>query len=347
MFKYLTFISLCAGMSCAADFITGQAARAVLGQPTFTAQLSGASDTVFGGIGGLAYANNTLFATDANRLGLLPNDNRVLIFNNIQQMIPAADAEIPDYSGRCPVCGGTASVVVGQPDFTTVAQVIPPTQSSLRLPTAVASDGKILAVADTANNRILIWKSIPALNGQPADFVLGQLNFTTVARNTVTASSLRGPQGVWVQGGRLFVADTQNNRVLIWNSIPTQNNQPADLVLGQPNFTSAPPVNQIDLALPATADTMLSPVSVSVSSDGSRLLVTDLGFNRVLIWNSIPTRTKQAADVEIGQPNLTTSIPNDVRELCASNGTDSSGNATYPSRCASTLSFPRYALSDG
>jgi hypothetical protein len=91
MFKYLTFLSLCAGMSCAADFVTGQAARAVLGQPTFTAQNAGASDTVIGSIGGLAYAANTLFAADANRLGLLPNNNRVLIFNNIGQMVCAGD----------------------------------------------------------------------------------------------------------------------------------------------------------------------------------------------------------------------------------------------------------------
>src|SRR6185295_14371491 len=136
---------------------------------------------------------------------------------------------------------------------TTVTQVTPPTQSSLRLPLAVASDGRILAVADTSNNRILIWKSIPAVNGQNADIVLGQPDFNTVGRLTVNASAMRGPQGVWIQDGRLFVADTQNNRVLIWNSIPTQNNQPADLVLGQPNFTSAPAVNQVDLGITASA----------------------------------------------------------------------------------------------
>ena len=52
--------------------------------------------------------------------------------------------------------------------------------------------------------------------------------------------SFRAPQGVWVQNGKLFVADTGNNRVMIWNSIPSKNNQPADLVLGQPNFTTSP-----------------------------------------------------------------------------------------------------------
>ena len=333
--------NLCSGQT----YLTGQAARAVIGQTTFDGQVSGTSNTSFGGIGGLAYANGTLYATDANRLGLLPNNNRVLAFGNIQQQLPAADAEIAPYTGRCPVCGGGASLVIGQPDFSSAAQITPPTQASLRTPTAVATDGQVLAIADTANNRILIWHSLPTVNGQPADTVLGQPNFFTVGRNTVAANTLRGPQGVWIQNGKLYVADTQNNRVVIWNEIPTQNNQPADMVLGQPNLTSAPPINQTNTSLPTTASIMLSPVSVS--SDGTHLFVADLGYNRVLIWNEIPTQNQQPADLELGQLNFTNSIANDSTELCASNGTDSSGNPTYPALCATTMNFPRFVLSDG
>src|SRR6058998_2157370 len=120
MLKYFAVLSVCAGFSYSADFVTGQAARAVIGQSSFTSQNSGASDTLLGAAGGLAYAGNTLFVADANRLGLLPNNNRVLIFPNIQQMVPAADADIPYFSGRCPVCVGRAAVAVGQPDFITV-----------------------------------------------------------------------------------------------------------------------------------------------------------------------------------------------------------------------------------
>jgi hypothetical protein len=72
---------------------------------------------------------------------------------------------------------------------------------------------------------------------QPADIVLGQADFThAVVTDPPTASSLRGPQGVWIQDGKLFVADSQDYRILIWNTIPTSNNQPADLVLGQSSF---------------------------------------------------------------------------------------------------------------
>ena len=97
-----------------------------------------------------------------------------------------------------------------------------------------------LAVADTDHNRVLIWNRIPLTNNANADVVLGQANFTSTAipGQVPTAKSLRGPQGVWIQNGKLFVADTQNNRVLIWNSIPTQNGAAADVVLGQKDFTS-------------------------------------------------------------------------------------------------------------
>ena len=86
-----------------------------------------------------------------------------------------------------------------------------------------------MAVADTDNNRVLVWNSIPNNNNQAADIVLGQENFTTVtAPRGVPGQRMRGPQGVWMQGQRLFVADSGHSRVLIWNSMPTRSFQPAD-----------------------------------------------------------------------------------------------------------------------
>jgi uncharacterized protein (TIGR03437 family) len=343
MLKYCAVFSLCAATGLAADFMTGMSARAVIGQTTFTSQNSGASNTLLGGVGGIAYANNTLFVTDANRLGNVPINNRVLIFNNISHMLPSATAEIGPNTGRCPVCVQGANLALGQPDFTSIN--FSTTAAGMRLPTSVATDGRTLAVADTANNRVLIWKQIPSQMGQPADIVLGQPDFTTVQQVVVNQTSLRAPQGVWIQNGRIFVADTQNNRVMIWNSFPTKNNQPADLVLGQPNFTTSPNLDLTKSSLTAAANTLLNPVGVS--SDGVRLIVTDLGFNRVLIWNTIPTKTQQPADIEIGQKDFTTSEFNDNNDLCVSTGADASGNPMYPSICNRTLSFPRFALSDG
>jgi len=42
-----------------------------------------------------------------------------------------------------------------------------------------------------------------------------------------------------------------------------------------------------------------------------------------------------------------TAVSNNSAALCASNGTDEEGNPTYPDRCKATLSFPRFALTDG
>ncbi len=323
----------------------------------------------FGAVQGLAYANNTLFVVDSNLHGLVPPvNNRVLIYNNISSFIYPPLDPVPQ-GGRCPVCVGTpsvgqASVVLGQPDFTTVTNPYT-TQSGFRNPTFVATNGTILVVSDTDNNRVLIWNTIPTTIDQPADVVLGQTNFTTVQQPPLlSSSSLRGPQGVWVQGTQVFVADTQNHRIMVWNNIPTANNQPADLVLGEPNFTTAPPSTTSNL--PATASNLFSPVSVT--SDGQRLYVTDLGHNRVLIWNSIPTQNAQPADIVVGQQNMTSELDNGVNPTCVSTTTDadgyptfsgctpticpstqndSAGSPLYPARCGFSMSYPRYALSDG
>ena len=397
-------------------------------------------------MGGLAYANNTLFVADSNHIQATPSDNRVLIYNNVSQFIYSPTADIPQ-GLRCPVCFGVpalpggANVVLGQPDFVTttsntsgvsypitgatnsspivvgvanttgvtlgsivsisgvggdtaangtwqVSDVTPTTVTlagttgngnytgggllsvpqvsalGMQNPTAVASDGQILVVADTDNNRVLIWNSIPAAIDAPPDIVLGQVDFNTVQRAATNSTSLRGPQGVWIQGTRLFVADTGNHRVMVWNNIPTANNQPADYVLGEPNFTAAPPITSSDV--PPLANNLYSPVSVS--SDGQHLFVADLAHNRVLIWNSIPTQNQQPADVVVGQPDMTSETQNNVLGTCVTNGTDSDNNPTYPAgcttfcpldgidsdnnpmypqRCGLTLSYPRFVLSDG
>ena len=343
---FLSFLAT-AGFAAAQGLFPGQAARLVIGQPNFTAQANGADQNQLGAPGGLAYVNGKLFVADANRFGAAPLHHRVLLFNNFGANLPAVTSEFPVSGARCPACIGTADAVIGQSDFISSDYSLKPTADTVRLPTAVASDGQRLAVADTDNNRILIWNSIPLTNKKAADVVIGQADFTSAkVFRPPNNKSLLGPQGVWFQGGKLYVADTQNHRVLVWNTIPTSNNKEADLVLGQANFNTAAELDLTKASIDPKNNNLLNPVSVS--SDGVRLYVSDLGFNRVLIWNTIPTQSTQAADVVVGQPDFTSAISNNVAALCESTGTDDTTKALlYPPVCAKTIQYPRFALGDG
>ncbi len=198
--------------------------------------------------------------------------------------------------------GAEATTVIGQPDFATTDNACD--DRSLAFPEDVfVGHGKLL-VADSANNRVLIWNTLPTGNEAPADLVLGQQSFTQCASNDVdgngtsesapAASTLNNPTGVWTDGTRLVVADNFNNRVLIWNQFPTTRGQAADVVLGQSSFTTM---------AAATSPTGLSK-PYFVNSTGLQLFVADHQNNRVLVWNQFPTQSGAAADFALGQPDL-------------------------------------------
>ena len=334
-------------------WVDNQAARLTIGQPFFTRQAPLSSRETIGGVGGVAYGGDILLIADGNRVGSLPLNNRVLIYRNVGSFLPKPDDELPQ-STVCPACVGLPDVVLGQPDFDTFT---PNVENGMQNPTGVATDGVRIAVADTDNNRVLIWHSIPTANGAAPDVVIGQADAINNAPGT-SATEMRGPQGVWFDGGKFFVADTQNSRILIYNSVPTATGATPDIVLGQPDFDTRPEPDLTQSNVEPTATGMLDPVSVTVS-DG-KLFVADLGFNRILIFNSIPTSNAMPADVVIGQPDMESNTTNNSSKLCEpleiprEEGDEDDPNAdlldtdeTFPFRCDRTLSFPRFAISDG
>ena len=157
-------------------------------------------------------------------------------------------------------------------------------------------------MSDTGNNRVLSWNSEPITDQQAADFVLGQVNFTSGSAGT-TSQAFSSPSGMATDGQKLILGDVYNSRVLIWNSTPATTQQAADIVLGQPDMTSGSYING-----GISSQSMSYPRAVSYYQ--GKLFVSDYYNNRILIWNSIPTTSQQVADAQIGQADFSSSDDN-------------------------------------
>ncbi|BAY66010.1 NHL repeat-containing protein [Calothrix brevissima NIES-22] len=198
----------------------------------------------------------------------------------------------------------SADWVIGQPDFNREGQNAKgtPGKATFSVPTGICACGAGLAVADAWNHRVLIWHKLPEDSHVPADLVLGQANFTDNEPNrgsqVAAANKMHWPYGICYHQGRLFVADTGNRRLLIWQQLPTENGQPADLVLGQPDMVSR---NENGGGSP-TASSMRW--CHDITFWGDNLVVADAGNNRVMIWQGIPTENNAPCAVVLGQKNF-------------------------------------------
>jgi len=118
-----------------------------------------------------------------------------------------------------------ADVLIGQRDFVTAEEFPyrPQGASRLRFPYAIASNGRSLAIGDTANNRLLFWNTLSSgeIASTSATAVLGQPNFDSNGENRWTAvlhDTLCWPYGICWNGDRIAIADSGNNRVMIWST---------------------------------------------------------------------------------------------------------------------------------
>src|ERR1043165_8335992 len=158
-------------------------------------------------------------------------------------------------------------------------------------------------IIDNGNSRVLNYPSAAAMaNGAAADFVLGQPNLTSGTANNggLSASSLFDPQGVAVDAaGNVFVADSHNNRVLMYTQ-PLTTDAIADVVIGQADFTTS--------ATGTTAATFNSPTRVALDRDGN-LYVADFNNSRVLRY-APPFVNGMNATLVLGQPDFVSGLAN-------------------------------------
>ena len=279
--QVLTFILLFSFIlpAPASAYTTNMNASIVVGSSNFTSLGSGTGPAIIGAAvrGIMVDPNGRLIVGDTTL-------NRILIWNQV----PTAN-------------GASADLVIGQANFTSISANRGGSiaANTLSGPVGVFSDGNKLFVDDRVNNRILIWNTFPTTNGQAADVVVGNSNFTTKATATCNATTFSDPYGIWVAQGKLFIADRVFNRILIYNSIPTANGASADTVVGQQDLTTCS-----SLAISAQS---FSDARYPVVDSNGRLFVADNARKRVLIWNSIPTTNFVSADVVVGQADFTSS----------------------------------------
>lgn len=126
-----------------------------------------------------------------------------------------------------------------------------------------------------------------------------------------TAAHLYAPRAVWTDGRIVVAADTGNHRVLIWDDVPSSDGAAAAVVLGQRDENSEGPA----AGGTSTANGMHLPTGVLVH-DG-RLIVADAWHHRVLVWDTVPTRTGTPPDLVLGQPDAETVTPNSGGEPTA------------------------------
>lgn len=184
----------------AAAKTNGGMADGVLGQSDYTSNTPLTSQTQMDAPRGVAFHGTTLYVAERNSRRVLRFDNAVGKGN-----------------------GAAADGVLGQSFFSTNMSAL--TQNGMVSPGRVAVDpgGRLYVSEGIGTNRILIFTDAAAkANGDPADFVLGQLNFTSpdpaTTQNRLRLDSHGGGLAIDYGNNLLVVSDDNNNRVMIFEA---------------------------------------------------------------------------------------------------------------------------------
>jgi len=217
--RLIAFILLVGSVLSASEFQDGQAARAVIGQPSFSAHDRGIVARA------LSISKGNLYVAD--------NIGHLLTYDVSQ----IGSARTPG----CPVCvvapqsaseqnvfeGVAASAVNGQNVAIADASSrhvmlwygVSPIQkpnvvlSGFANPVSVALDDQRLFVGDAGSHHVYIWNSLPHVAGQLPDVTLGM----SEGMDGVGADTIQTPAALASDGANLFVADSDAHRVLIFS----------------------------------------------------------------------------------------------------------------------------------
>lgn len=272
----------------------GEVALNVLGQNDFTSKVfTSTQSSILGGVG-LAFdaATNRLFATDSS-------NNRIMVFD-------AATSTIQN--------GELAQKVLGQSNFTSSTSGTAQNLFWTPLGIAFGPVSNRLFAVDQVNQRIMVFDVATSTiqNGENASGLYGHIDqngnpvYTILTQNnTLNAQGLSGPRATALDtvNHRMFVSDTSNSRVLVFN-LDASNNiaaTSASYFLGQSSSVSG--------GATTTSSGLNQPRGLVYDATTTRLFVADYGNHRVMVFNVDPAviANGEVALNVLGQSNFTSS----------------------------------------
>jgi uncharacterized protein (TIGR03437 family) len=238
----------------AADFQNGQAARAVLGQDSFSSSAGGLTPV------SIAVQKEKLYVAHGSR--------QVWAFD--LSRLPDTKGDGSEWrSNGCAVCIEAPVSVANQSVTPGVARV--------------SSWSNTVAAIDTVKRRVLLWRDAAAGGKQGEPDVI-------INHDNTAPGALLNPVSVAVDGKRLFVGDSVRHQVLVWNTLPTSDDQPPDVVLG---------AGETGAYYPGVALTRADQIGIpsSLASDGMNLFVGDTLRHRVLVFSPVDAPMLEGATV--------------------------------------------------
>jgi DNA-binding beta-propeller fold protein YncE len=295
----------------------GENAEYVFGQTDFTSGGDNYSNPLkmISGQSSLAYDSSSgrLFVADSAY-------NRVMVFDASPATLTTLEAS-SSY-------GEDAEYVFGQPDFTTFVDSSILNQSNLNNPKSLTYDSSSgrLFVGDGNNSRVMVFDASPSTlstleasfsYGENAEYVFGQSSFTAFDYPRSMSMNVGSPSGLAYDSssGHLFVADSDDNRILVFDASPTtlataSFGEDADNVLGQANADGTPSFTRVNMNGGITASGLNFPSDVAVDLINHRLFVADTHNNRVLVFtlDSTDNIASREATYVFGQTDFTSNV---------------------------------------
>jgi len=229
--------------------------------------------------------------------------------------LAACDPRVPDGIGRveqATVEGGFADRVFGQPSLYEGTEPPVTSERTTHFPAAVGIDvnagggSTIVWIADRDAHRMLGVDR----NSMAVWYLVGQLNFGDRLPNgggSVLQTTLHTPSAVAVHFGLVAVADTGNHRVLV--GYPTTEGSALRFVFGQRgSFNIAERNNGGSVSADGLADP--AGVAIDTGTEPGRLLVSDTGNHRVVIYSLQSSPLSTTAKSCIGQIDCASGLPN-------------------------------------